>query len=251
MTRWSIASTLVIGVASFAPLGVFAQDTSAAAEVDEPAVSSEEQEARTVFEAGQLAYDDARYDDALESFRRAHALSGRAQLLYNIGLCLDYLSRRREAIEAFESYLAAEPDAPNRRNVEARIRRARELLAREEEERASSGSGGGASSGSGVDEVVPLVVLGVGAAVAIAGGVLLGVGSADVGSIQSTPSGTRQWTDVESDLSRAQALQIAGGIGLGVGIAATVAGLVLWLARGPSGSSGAGTAAIEPGVVRF
>ncbi len=103
-----------------------------------------EQEARTRFEAGRMAFADGRFEDALQSFETAFELSDRPVLLFNIGTSLDRLQRKREAIEAFEHYLERVPDASNRAEVESRIgslrssveaEEAREEQLRQEEER--------------------------------------------------------------------------------------------------------------------
>jgi tetratricopeptide (TPR) repeat protein len=92
-----------------------------------------ELEARTLFEAGRLAFEDGRFEDALASFERAHRLSNRSLLLFNIGACLDRLQRHAEAIDAFERYLEAQPEAANRAEVEARVGQMRAAAERERE----------------------------------------------------------------------------------------------------------------------
>lgn len=77
--------------------------------------------ARSLFEAGRAAYEEGRYEDALVSFRRAHEVSGRPALLFNVAQSLDRLRRDREAIEVFERYLATEPPPERRRVIEARL----------------------------------------------------------------------------------------------------------------------------------
>lgn len=78
-------------------------------------------EARSLFEAGRTAFAAGRFESALARFREAYELSGRAALLYNIGTAADRLRRDAEALEAFRAYVAAEPDAENRAEVESRI----------------------------------------------------------------------------------------------------------------------------------
>ena len=102
--------------------------------VQDPFTSdAREQEARTLFEAGRLAFEDGRFEDALDSFQRAHRLSNRPILLFNIGACLDRLQRHREAVEAFERYLTEQPEASNRSEVESRVRELRAAAERERE----------------------------------------------------------------------------------------------------------------------
>ena len=89
-----------------------------------------ELEARNLFEAGEVVFTAGRYADALDYFQRAHALSGRPALLYNIALCHDRLRDDEIAIGAYERYLAAVPAAPNRDEVEGRLAALRAAVAR-------------------------------------------------------------------------------------------------------------------------
>ena len=78
-------------------------------------------EARVLFEAGVYAFEAGRYGEALEHFERSHELSRRPKLLYNIGLAAERVPDRARAIEAFEGYLRALPDADNRLDVAQRL----------------------------------------------------------------------------------------------------------------------------------
>lgn len=98
-----------------------------------------DEQARALFEEGRTAFSEARFADALEFFRRAHALSHRHALLYNIGQAADRLRLDREALEAFDLYLAEVPDAANRVEVETRVAVLRETIAREDALRAEAG----------------------------------------------------------------------------------------------------------------
>lgn len=80
-----------------------------------------DEEARRLFQAAELAFADARYEDALDLFERSYALSQRPQLLFNIGTSADRLRLDARALSAFEDYLERLPDASNRREVEVRI----------------------------------------------------------------------------------------------------------------------------------
>jgi len=129
--RFALPLLLVLALAPT----VVAQDTLATAEsTGDDELSPQDEEARNLFQAGRVAFNDGRYDDAIRYFRQSHELSGRPVLLYNIGTAADRLRRNAEALEAFQGYLEAIPDAPNRREVESRIRVLREQLAREQEE---------------------------------------------------------------------------------------------------------------------
>ena len=95
--------------------------TAAPAAAQQAAESPTETEARSVFAAGEVAFRDGRYHDALVYFRRAHQLSQRPALLYNIALCQDRLRDDDAAIDAYDRYLAEVPLATNRREVDDRL----------------------------------------------------------------------------------------------------------------------------------
>jgi tetratricopeptide (TPR) repeat protein len=200
---------LVTAIASFAPVS-YAQETTTAPATDE--------EARARFEAGRAAFAGSRYAEALADFERAYSLSGRALLLFNIGLCHDRLGHDREALAAFEQYLAREPGAENRAEVEQRIRVARARVTAETEP----------------PSIAPWIVVGSGGVVAIAGAVLLAIGRVEVGAVESIAPGTRNWSEVEGRASRAEALSITGLVAIAVGVAAAAGGLVWALSASES-----------------
>jgi tetratricopeptide (TPR) repeat protein len=92
----------------------------------QPAESQEPEEgilaARGLFDAGSVAFRQGRYEDALSSFEQAHRLTKDPVLLFSIGMTLDRLRRDADAVHAFEAYVAALPDAPNRAVADERIR---------------------------------------------------------------------------------------------------------------------------------
>lgn len=122
------------------PAGLAQAQAQAQAVLVEPQL---EAEARALFEAGRNAFEDGRFDAALQRFREAYELSHRPQLLYNIGQAADRLRHDAEAVRAFEQYLELVPDAPTRRRVELRLEALRRLMAE-----ASSASASDATSPS-------------------------------------------------------------------------------------------------------
>jgi hypothetical protein len=149
--------------------------------------------ARRAFDEGRDALAAGDADRALAAFREAHRLSGRPELLYNIGLVEDRLRHDRAALEAFQGYLDAIPTADNRASVEDRIRVLREEIARQDAVAtalAQAGSQPVQDHGSGGDVfsspvfwvIVGVVVVGAGV------GIGLGVGlSQDPGTAAATP----------------------------------------------------------------
>lgn len=124
---WGVLA--MVGLASSTNTADAQAQASAEAEVEAEATVEEapavedrlDDAARQLFLAGREAFDAGQYEDALTQFRRAHEISGREQLLYNIGQSLDRLRRDAEAIEAFEAYLATDPPERQRTAIEARL----------------------------------------------------------------------------------------------------------------------------------
>jgi hypothetical protein len=88
----------------------------------DPATRAErDKQARIEFEHGRKAFDEGDYRGAWGFFHNAYRLSGRVQLLYNIGQTADRLGRDTEALTAFRMYLERLPNADNKRDVKNRI----------------------------------------------------------------------------------------------------------------------------------
>lgn len=132
-TRAAITVCLQLALASAA--GLVASSTYAQEELEEaPEVTLQAQgaqrlspqqsdkKARELFEKGRAAWDEGRYREAWEYWHQSYRLSRKPELLYNVGQAADRLRMDREALEAFRLYLAKNPNAPNRREVENRIR---------------------------------------------------------------------------------------------------------------------------------
>jgi tetratricopeptide (TPR) repeat protein len=79
-------------------------------------------EAHALFSAGANALADGRFEEALERFQRAYDLSGRPEVLYNIGLAHDRLRHDTDAAAAFDAYLKLSPDPTRRADAQARLK---------------------------------------------------------------------------------------------------------------------------------
>ncbi|MCA9607034.1 MAG: tetratricopeptide repeat protein [Myxococcales bacterium] len=140
--RWLVALLLITAGASVAAAQEDVAEETPASE-DVPSASGDE-EARALFTAGRVAFEQGHLERALEHFQRAYELSPQPGLLFNIGNTYDRLRRDEEAIEYLERYLAEVPDAANAGFVRSRIgvlraqvdeRRATEQAHDEERER--------------------------------------------------------------------------------------------------------------------
>ena len=88
----------------------------------QPADPTRDAEARQHFATGRDAFSRGDFATAVTEFERSYALSRRAQLLYNIGTTYERLHRWEEARSALQRYLDAVANAPDRAEVEGRIR---------------------------------------------------------------------------------------------------------------------------------
>jgi tetratricopeptide (TPR) repeat protein len=66
-------------------------------------------------------YDDGRYEDAAREMNAAYELKPVPDLQYNLAQCYERLGRLTDAADAYNAYLSGRPDAPDRKNIAARI----------------------------------------------------------------------------------------------------------------------------------
>ncbi len=85
-----------------------------------PATPASEAEVRRLYADGAAHFDAKRYALAIESFRKAHELSGAPELLFNLGQAyrMSGPTGCAEARSAYEAYLRELPAAFNRATVE-------------------------------------------------------------------------------------------------------------------------------------
>jgi tetratricopeptide (TPR) repeat protein len=94
---------------------------------------SDDERARTHFQAGRSYYDQARYAEAAREFQASYELSPHPELLLNISQAEERALNYDGAILAAERYLASNPQAKDRKTVEERIASLRVLKQRYEE----------------------------------------------------------------------------------------------------------------------
>lgn len=123
---WVGAALLVLGLSASASAQQPQTPPNGEASADDAA-------ARLLFNTAREAFAAGNYEVALQRFQQAYDLSHRSALLYNIGTTLDRMRRDREALAAFERFLAEDATSPNRSEVEARVRVLRAAV--EEEDR--------------------------------------------------------------------------------------------------------------------
>lgn len=215
-----------------------------------------DEEAHRLFEAARAARARGDNEAALSYFQRSYELSGRPELLFNIGLTADELHRTELAIESYEAFLDARPDGENRAWVEGRLRTLRSATPGNHEETtrepgAPDGTDGDADADDAGDEAVapsapgpalagPVTLLASGGAVLIASAVTGGLALSRVNTLASRcPMNVcPDEPELRSQRSEAETLSIVtdvlwpvGAVALGAG----VAWLIVALTRRPSG----------------
>jgi tetratricopeptide (TPR) repeat protein len=114
-------------IAAVAAVSLLFAPSVAAAKGAKKSASKEEQ-AFALYEKGDQLYRDGKYEEALSAFRDAYKLEPAPGLLVNMGQCFRKLNNPELAINAFEHYLAAEPQADNRAEIEELLAEQRALL---------------------------------------------------------------------------------------------------------------------------
>ena len=201
-------------------LALAAFPLSAAAQAD-----TADSEARLEYELGRVAFEEGHFDEAARLLRHAYVLSPRFGLLYNIGQAELRAGHEALALEAFEGFLRQAPaDEPTRSEVEERVRVLHglgiEAPAPEPEVEATP-----LAPISHAPEVAPWIVAGIGGAVLIAGGVMLGVALLEAGRVTDAPPESH-WASLQGAQSNATLFSGLGIAMLSVGAAATTLGLV-------------------------
>jgi len=191
-------------------------------------------EARARFELAMVHIENGQFEDAAREFHAAYELSHRDELLYNEFLAWRDGGHPGRAANSLEAYLATLPeDAPDRANLEARLRPLREQAERiraaeqagdEEPDRpppdAPESDGGG-------PHPVGFALIGVGAAVAIAGAVVGGVALSISDDLAGACAGGVCPPERQGDADTGEALAITADVLLPVGAATAIVGLIL------------------------
>jgi tetratricopeptide (TPR) repeat protein len=179
-----------------------------------------------LFEKSEAAYDHGRFGDAIALLQQAYALKKEPVLLYNMGRAYEGLGDLRAAAEAYESFLAAEPHAPDRGALEIRIATMRRQLVEREElqrqaerdrnerERAKAAPPKRASA-------VPWIVASVGAAGVGTGVVCFALSRSSHDKAVAEPTylqASRFQSRAETWSTVANVAWVAGGVVLAVGI---------------------------------
>lgn len=197
-------------------------------------------EARARFELAMVHIDNGRFEEAAGEFHQAYELSGRDGLLYNEFLAWRDGGFFERAVVALTSYLETVPeDDENRPNLEARLRALQARLASAGDgEREDTTAPTPAEEDSPSENAAPeaprtsphpvgYALIGVGAAIAIAGAIVGGVALSLSDELAGACAGGVCPEDRRGDLDTGPALALSADVLLPVGAVTAVVGLIL------------------------
>ena len=95
-----------------------------------PAPAPEAAQAKSLFLDGLKRYNLGDFKAALEAFKAAYLAKPDPVFLFNIGQCHRMTGNPRDAVYAYRRFLAEQPEAPNRKEVERLIAAGEEELSR-------------------------------------------------------------------------------------------------------------------------
>ena len=201
--------------------------------------------------AGEKAWKEERWDDASEAFARAYEQTGEPKFLYTRAQAERRAGRCKDAIALYEEFLETEPAEKAQELARKYIEECRALLPPEPEpepEPQPDPIGDPTTDDPVVGPEPPIVdepptakpwyrdpwgdaLVGIGVVAAAAGGAMVGVAYRGANAADDAPDDRA----FGQELDRAQTLERAGAITLGVGAALLVGGVVRWAVVGAKG----------------
>lgn len=269
---WTLGACLTLGAQS-----AFAEDaTKDYAPCEKKPTSGETSAAKGAFQAGQAAFNEADYGRAItyweDAFRRDCTAS---PLLLNLARAYELDGQKRHAVLALSTFVARNPGSSDESGIKRRIEKLNDQINSEAVQQsisssASTTSGSAPAAASSTPEAtgsgpaaapatppdqsesgqthrsaVPLVVAGVGGALAIVGGVVFFAARSKISDVEAACGGRTcaGKPDLASEGNAARTRATIGGA-LGIaGLAGAVGGTVWYFAQ-PSRTS---TTAASPG----
>jgi tetratricopeptide (TPR) repeat protein len=126
MIKTTVLATLL--VASTSALAQPAPPAPAPAPAPTADNDAKKAEAKALYDKGLGHYNLGEWDQAIEAFRKAYAISSAPGLLFNIGQSFRLKKDYEQALYFYGTYLRLKPDAPNRSDVEARMKEMEEAI---------------------------------------------------------------------------------------------------------------------------
>ena len=246
------------GVAA-AVLAVSSPSHGLAAPPPPPVDAGHEEGAIALFREGTRAYEEGRFQDAIDLLLRAYALRQEPVLLFNLARAYEATGDLSKAVESYSRYLASDPDATDRKSVAQRIAVLRKQIAdramledqRDEERRAAEHARRASEDAQKRSQasfltlanIAPWILAGTGVAGVAAGaafGVLARSRYEDAVNEPFKGPAEAKYASAQSDATIANVAFVAGGV---LGAAGIAWGLLELRARrhdGPQGTAAFG-----------
>lgn len=220
LLRYALFALVTVGT-PMAPRSALAQGDEAAAE-----------QALQLFDQSKVAYQNGKFDEAIDLLKAAYRLSPEPVLLYNLARAYEGKGMLREAADEYARYLETPGEIPDRGAIEAKVKTLRELADKQEQPTEPPPDPvppppepvppppPPEDEGESINPV-PWVIAGVGAVgvgvFGVLGGVALGKNSdAEVAPSQQEVADTR--ASAEDLALGATIALIVGGVALGAGV---------------------------------
>ena len=89
--------------------------------ISSPAAAADSKEAQAHFANAARAYQEGRYEDAVDLFLKAYQIDPQPELLYNVAQAYERLGDVRNALRSYRDYLRQHPSDQDRKFVETRV----------------------------------------------------------------------------------------------------------------------------------
>lgn len=107
----SAVATVLVAALAWTPVGtVMAAPGSSTSPSDGTRSDAKAGEAAAKNEEGRALYEEQKFAEAAEAFSAAYALSGDANLLYNISVCFDRAGELEQALDYLDQYIEQAPE---------------------------------------------------------------------------------------------------------------------------------------------
>jgi tetratricopeptide (TPR) repeat protein len=196
-----------------------------ATDASAPDVPPLDEQARTHFRAGRSYYQNGRYEDAVREWTRAHELSGRPEMLYNLYTAYDRIGDLDAAIAHLERYLQS-GEVRGRTELQARLERMKQ---RHSDARPASSPVVAESGGVSPVVVASLVAAGLAAA---SFGVFAVLTTVEYDELAGSCGIDRDRTCSDDDVSALKTYSLVADVSLGVAAAGALVGVLAILLGG-------------------
>lgn len=213
-----------------------------------PSTTTSGDPAREHYERGLAKYNLADFDTAIKEFKASYELSKAPRLLFNIAQAYRLKKDYESALYFYQTYLRAEPNPPNRDDVDAKIDEMKQSIEAARKAREAKAHEAPPPKQIVVVREVPpppvdhrpskhalkvggLVTLGIGAALLAGGAVFQGLASSDAATLKRVVQNGMPWTAADTSIYNAgERSQLASIVLFSVGGAAVVAGGITLIA---------------------